>query len=370
MRRPGGRRVAWCAMLAATPALLACGKRDVVAVYLGEALPSACESEPCDGGALDATDYAWCACDDLLATAMLTLQGDATDAPASLAARGGLHLEAPLAVDGTLVVGPDRDLTGTAVGTLAVGIDLWIDGDLAGEISVDVGGDAYVAGDVRVRELRVGGVLTLPEGRELSATDVLAHGAVRRAPVDLAAPCACDTASTSPAAARLDAARDSASLVRLDDAAYAGFTGSASLALGCGEHWVAALVGDGDLAITVDALATLYVDGPINLAGSLDLSLAPGASLVLVVAGDVRAGGEARLGSPDAPERIELVTDGSQLRFERGGTLHGTVNAPAAELLVEGPLRMRGNLRAKRVVVDAELMSTFVSLDPLTASCR
>jgi cytoskeletal protein CcmA (bactofilin family) len=362
--------------------LFACGTRDIVAELVETLPPPTCVGSACDAGvtpdagcagaacALDAaatsdpnlSSVALCTCEGLLAGAMVALAADEIEGtPASIATRGAVHLEAPVAVAGSLTVGPARDVTGTSDATLQVGADLAVDGNIEADIAIDVAGDAQVAGDVRVRSLRVGGSLTLPADRELSVTETLEYGVLLRQPVQLAAPCACDDADLRPAAARLERARGATGVTRLDDGRYGGFTGAEDMSLMCGEYWVASVAGDGDLSIDVQAPATLYVDGAVSIQGALDVRLAPGAALTLVVLDAIQVGGAAALGVPEASERVEIVVDGTQIALHQGGTLHGAVIAPAAELLVDGPLRMRGSASTRRIAANAELDATFAT---------
>lgn len=356
-RRSGSRTA--CALALA---LLGCDEVDYVAVYLGEGGLSE------NGGLADDT-IAWCTCADLLAAAPVFVQTDAAEGlPASLAVRGGLHLEAPLVVDGSLVVA-GGDLSATVDAGLEVGDDLWVGRDLSGAFSVTVADDAYVAGDVDVRALDVGGVLTLPPASTLAVAETLDTTAIRRSSVTIEPPCACADEDLRPAAMRLDEARGAPDVTALDDATYGAFAGATTLALDCGTYRVASIGGSGDLAIEVSGHAALHVEGALNVDGALEIRLAPGASLVLVVGDSVRAVGEAALGAPNAPERVELVADGAQISLEGGGTLHGSILAPAAELLL-GPFELRGSLRARRIVARGTLDTTFVPPSTLDASCN
>jgi hypothetical protein len=334
--------------------LAGCYGHDVVATRAAGTCGGADDPQPL-------LPYAVCTCAEL--TASDRLQTDAFDRCAGparvpgggLGVNGRLDLNGPSTVAGDLVVGGAAGLVAGAGGALTVGGDAAVGGPLLSDTDVGVEGDALVQGDLRARDLTVGGTLTLPEGAGLQVSRVQSVGAVTRGPVTVAPPCPCD--------APLDVAQVVASHAEEhDDAALGLHPGSLRDAsgvvnLGCGSYYFEEVKGQGSLILSSTGRASVYIAGDLVLQDLLQVNLSPGASLDLWIAGALVTPLPPALGGAEEAGRVRLyLGGGGTLQLTGGGRFGGRVYAPRAEVVSSGPVEIYGGLFARRVAASGALV--------------
>lgn len=276
---------------------------------------------------------ALCTCGDLSASGGVHVESGA------VAVNGSMQLSAAASIAGPLSVAGAGGVTlGSHV--LEVGDDLAVAGPLLGsDASVEVDGDAWLAGPVELAALRVNGRLRLAPGASVTVSEGAPSAVAGEATVD--ALCGCDDGfRLSPEAVRelAEATADSA----LD-----------ALPSDCGGVIASAdQLGD-SLRAEDDAL--LVVEGDLRIAGPLGLDVAAGHALDLVVTGNVSVDGPLRLGSLEGGQVRLFVLGGGTLQLSEGGDVFGLIHAPDAELVVPAPLRVEGSVIVRRVAAAAAL---------------
>ena len=213
-----------------------------------------------------------------------------------------------------------------------------------------VGKDAYVAGDVRLSALDVGGVLTLPAEATLDVP-ALSTGETRRAPVSVTAPCDCAEERLLDVGALVAAheeANDDAAL-GIDPDDYAN-GGARTLELDCGKVWLSRIGGEA-LTIVARGRVALFVGGDLALEGPLEVRTEGEGEIDLFVAGNVVGAARWMLGDPAAPARVRLYVGGSgTVDLAGGGLFAGNVYAPRAELVTPSEVEVFGSLFVRRLV--------------------
>jgi hypothetical protein len=258
-------------------------------------------------------------------------------------ANAGLTSDTLLDVGGSLAVSGADVSPGTY---LRVAGDLAIGGPLDDTSSaVTAGGSAWIAGDVRVSLLSVAGVLTTPPGARLSGRIEAGSTVTGAVTVSPACPCgAADAVDVGAIVARHQATNDDAS-IHLAPTALSGVTGRATVELPCGRFYLDRIQGTADVTIRATGNAALFVGGPLALAGSLTIALAPGAELDLFVAGALSLPANVELGDPDRPRalRVWLATNGTVV-VPSDALLAANLYAPAATLSATTPVDLYGAL--------------------------
>jgi len=309
---------------------------------------------------------ALCTCGELVVSAPSALDafqgslgpGPSGGAGASVGANGGIEVTSELKVSGSLQVGGPGLALGAAL--LSVQGELRDAGRLQGATSrVQVGGDAWVAGDIELQELTVGGVLSLPAERRLSVPRP--PPGVRREPVGpFAPPCACDSPEDIGAYVRNHATAHHDAAIGLAVDALADFSGDPTLELPCGRFYLTRIHGPGSLLLRVTGRAALFVDGDVDV-GGLDVRLEEGAELDLFIAGGLSARGNARMGSPQYPSRLRVYVAGAfDLDAEdpwntlpETHALAGNFYLPRANVDLSRRAELSGSLFAQRVAASS-----------------
>ncbi len=367
-------------LLAATGA---CSVEDAVAILPGSDRAGYCASgaptrlvedgatgrEIC-GGLLASRVFtrALCACGELVVSAPAALDafqgsqgpGSSGGAGASVGANGGLQVTSELTVSGSLQAGDPGIVLGAAL--LSIQGELRDAGRLQGaSTTVRVGGDAWVAGDVELQELTVGGVLSHPAERRLSVPQPPPR--VRREPVGpFAPPCSCDAPEDVGAFVKNHVTAHHNADIGLAVDALADFTGDAALELPCGRFYLTRIHGAGSLLLRVTGRAALLVDGDVDV-GGLDVQLGEEAELDLLVAGGVSARGPVRMGSPGFPSRLRVYVAGAfdldagdpWNTLPESSELAGNFYLPRASLDLSRRAELSGSVFAQRVAASAGL---------------
>jgi hypothetical protein len=310
--------------------------------------------------------HALCVCEDFAAgNNLLTDAVDSSSAAFPAAQAGGsvgvngevrnsnfyLHVGGSLTVAGPL--GVTIAPTVSPAADLQVGGNLLIGGELQGSDSgVAVGGDARVAGRVIVRDLEVGGRLSVPEGFEIDVSGAEQIGSLVREPVQVKQPCGCEQAELADIAALVRARENDNDneLLAFDIAELESYQGPVTRELPCGRFYLRRLSGQGGLELVVSGRAALYVADHANLDGPFSVRLRPGAGLDLFFANSLVAADILQLGSRDAPERVRLYIGGGGTVDLNGQSLvAGHLYAPRAVLVNQEHLEVFGSVFVQRV---------------------
>lgn len=286
---------------------------------------------------------------------------------ASLATNGGLVVNSPMEVGGSLWVAGSGIQLAT---TLSVAESLRSGGPLLGQASVSVRGDARVSGDITLDALTVGGVLSLPAERSFSVSGPLQVSEVRREPVEpLAPPCPCSASERVDIGAyvanHVTANHDAS--IGLEPTALDGFSGDRTLALPCGRFYLSRISGPGSVRLVVRGRAALFVGGDVAVGQRFEVELLEGAELDLFIAGRLSAAERLGLGSARYPARLRVYVGGSDpIEVPTASTLAGNFYAPLADLASSEPVELYGSLFIRRLVTSGGL-SVHYDVDVLGA---
>jgi hypothetical protein len=311
--------------------------------------------------------HALCSCGDYVSSG--TTEVDGYDSRSDAGAQGSLALAGGLSagdvrVLGSLIIG---GITGAPLtGPLDVR-DLLLDrGPLQGNQLVSVGGDARIAGDVRLAGLRVGGTLRLPEAAALELADGVLPSTLRTA-VQVAAPCSCS--NPVDVGALIDAARsdnDNAAIGLEPQLGLRTFDSERSLALPCGRYYVAQIYAARPIALRVSGRVELYIDQRIvsEQAGGLSIELDSGAELDLFLRGGITSAGPLRIGTASTASVTRLYIAGQDsLFFAADTSIAASVYAPNSELVSQARFELFGASLVRRFVAErATLLHYDVAL--------
>ena len=285
-----------------------------------------------------------CGCGDVLVQQALEVDGD-------LAVRGRLGASGGLTVDGTLY--SEADPLGTnapiTVGGLRQAAGIQHGSDLT------VLGDAHVGGDVAVLGiLEVGGTIFLADDRRLQSGDDETHR--RQAPVD-AFVWPCDCAADSALADAVEAPEpDERPALGLTAESLANLQSDLELTLTAGRYVFDAIGGPGALRVRIEGAVEWVIPGDVQVDGGLDIALAEGATLRLLIGGTLTVGGPTAMGDPDRPDALEVhVLTGPSIAISEAFALAGHLRAPASELGTSVPLDWTGSVVVRRVSAAAGL---------------
>src|SRR6185503_13731304 len=195
---------------------------------------------------------------------------------------------------------------------LRVAHDLAIAGALGTGVTVTAGGDAHLAGSIDLAALTVAGTLTVAPGAGLGGT--VSAGATVRAPVEVAAPCACGTDDLVdiPAFVAGHAADNQDAAIGRAPGRLTYYHGAVMLDLPCGIYYVGPVRGDGALTLRVTGRAALLVDGDLSLGAPFTVELATDdAELDLMIAGILSSNQAISIGRADHPARTRVYVGGS-----------------------------------------------------------
>ena len=342
---------------------LGCSVNDPVAV-LPTPSGDACERA---SRAARIFQHALCTCESLTASAPLVT--DSFQSSLGPWAPGGT--QAPVATNGDLTandalqVGGPLWVGGTDAGIQLVARPLVVSGTLrsAGSLrgplaSVQVQDDAFVAGDINLAHLKVGGVLSRSEGREFSVSGSSEVGGEQSGLVAPFAPrCPCDTSELDDITSAVSSHatdNDNASL-SLEPEALSGFTGDRTLRLEQGRFYLRGITGSGTVLLVVRGKAALFVEGDVSVEG-LTVSLEETAELDLFIAGSLSARQRLGLDSERFPSRLRVYVSGDQpLQAPTVGTVVGCFAAPRAAMDLGTEVRLFGAVLAQRVSAGGSL---------------
>lgn len=316
----------------------------------------------CSGDlAEDTFQHAICSCEDLaLSAALITDSFDSGAGPyspggtqGSVAGNGAIRSTATMDVRGDLVgaAGVSAGVSAAILGNLASGADL---GDAGAAITA--GGDASVAGNITLTDLTVAGTLTVPPASTIDVSGTGSFGALVRAPVEVAPPCACTDLLDVAGFVRTHQTYNYNDTIPITADELAGFTGPTELALPCGLYYLSGITGTGALTLRATGRVALFVDGDIDLDDQLTIIIDPGAELDLFVTGTVTSPAALTLGDLTRPSALRLyLASTSALDLSAGSLVAGNLYAPEAVLNLSGPAEIYGALFVRRIASSSGL---------------
>lgn len=300
------------------------------------------------GPAVTSPRFALGVCGDLSADAPLTVDARPASASSDVLVAGRAFVDAPLHVAGSLeaLVGLDARAPARVRGSVRSG------GDWRAAAPADVEGSALLRGRLDALEtVRIAG-----EVRAAAAApraNVVA-GEVSPAPAAVGGTLACARAPRPQELARRLAAEAPSRHARAAAAALAAVEGSTHLTLGCGTYVVPTLVANAPLEIVVQGRVALVVEGEARLEAPVHVRLVPGASLDLVVGGDLRTSAPLTVDG-DAGARGTWLGVGGQVELEGPMQLEGWLVAPSSSVRVGRRLELAGAALVGALRVEAPL---------------
>lgn len=305
------------------------GEIDARACGTDAALPASSPLLRCEASA-DAAPVALAVCGDL--TADNTLDVEMADGRADLAVTGRARTGSPLHVAGsfTALLGIDAPNTQDVRG------DLLTNGDYTVSSPANVGGNAYVAGRIVAHNaLQVTGTVHTP----VDSGDNVTAGAVETGPVSVAAPVDC---AAAPDVARLtrDALADERwPFYGAPLGAFARIDRPTRLRVGCGRYHWSELGIDNEFTVDVEGPTVIVIDHDVRVGAPTRFRVAPGASLDLVVGGDLRIDNTLEIRGGDVPSWIGVARN---VRVGSPTILEGWLIAPRGEVAGDNTLDLRG----------------------------
>lgn len=100
--------------------------------------------------------------------------------------------------------------------------------------------------------------------------------------------------------------------------------------------------------VVFDGAATIWVDGPLTVTGSIKST----GTLIFYVRGDVTMTSQARVGRKEAPydtHLLALPVASSLIRMNGSSLMHGTIFAPASDVVLEGGAILHGAVVGRTV---------------------
>lgn len=267
---------------------------------------------------------------------------------ASVGINGNWNSTAVSEVGGSLTVAGSAAIT--------VSRDLLVHGHLrvGGRVDhngarLEVGHDAFVAGDIVGTTLEVDGTLTQPAGGRVDSTSQ-SIGARATGAVAIEPPCNCASPfDVGALVARHESVNDNAE-IDLSPTALNDYAAGTVLELPCGRYYLDRVYGTGALTIRLSGRTALFIAGDASLQGDFTVELAPGAELDLFVSGNVLAASSFVLGSAEAPSMARLYVGGTgTLQLSGAAVSAGNIYAPRAELVAAGGLELYGSAFVRRV---------------------
>lgn len=308
--------------------------------------------------------FALCSCEAFVGSAGLIADGfDSRLAPYAIEGPGGsvgingrLDLNAPGRIAGGLWLADPTGMNAGAAGDLHVERNLYCAGPLRSEADVTVAGDAAVNGELRARNLSVGGTLTLSPGAQTQVSEEASWGQLRSAPVAVGPPCACGAEAVVDIAALVQAHRDENdnAALGLSPVALRGVSGTVEL--GCGRYYFEGIQSDPGFTLHAQGRVAIFVQGDLSVQGPFAVTLGPDAEVDLFISGQLVSNTPPQIGSQARPARARTYVGGSgTVQLTGGGRFFGGLYAPRAELVSSGPVEVFGALFARRIVSSGQL---------------
>jgi len=309
--------------------------------------------------------FALCACDYYRnSNPLITDSFSSSAGPYSAATAGTLG---SFGVNNDIQIGGNANVRGsvwagaansTINSPFVVSGDFMETGNITGIGSLDVGSDATIQGNLQLAGgLRVGGDLIMPPGATVTVPDP--QPTPMTGTPEVKDPCACDANDLVDIAELINKNKDLGSPLLARDA-LAGFS-TQTLHLPCGVYYVDTIDGlnGAGLTLVADGRVVLFVGGAINMKqGPLRIELGPDplASIDLFVGGLLQSDDAIDIGDPNRPSKSRIYIGSSgQITLSGNLNLAGNVYAPRASLVVSADVTVFGSL----FVADVTQSGTF-----------
>ncbi len=235
--------------------------------------------------------------------------GQLDDSGAAVGINGKLSPPTTTNIGGSLAIAGRDDLQ--ILGLLKVRGDFYMAGNLSAAVAVTVSRNAWLAGSFSGYALTVSG--DLHHAGDVSALPLLVSGSNQTQAVTVRKPCPCEPADLLDIEALVNGAKssnDNDSLGISRDA-LASVAGNAELTMPCGRIYLSQISGVGSLVVHVTGQVALFVEGAIELTGSLSFDVAPGAEVDVFVKKDFAVQGSAGVASKARPAAGRIWVAGS-----------------------------------------------------------
>ena len=303
--------------------------------------------------------FAVCTCEQLSVQSNLSVDAfDSRDGPYGAATSTGTNI----LNDGHVGVNGLLNLAGklTALGSVfvsgggfsvgaqsSVSINVYTAGDAVQVNSfTSIGRNAFVQGDVSGRYNIANDLYVTPGATVDPQTNVA--GSTIVGALNPVTPCPCDPSEILDIQSIIDYGaqfNDNASSATISATTWSTGTGPDNIDLPCGRYYLQGIFHTRSLTIRALGRTVLYVDGDINVGGSLRIEVAPGAEMDLFVAGSLLPQAALRFGDPEQPSAFRTYVAGSNTIFinassEFGGNLY----APNADVSFGASANLFGSL--------------------------
>lgn len=266
-----------------------------------------------------------------------------------------------------------RSFDSTKQQTLATGGSIGTNGNLVANDQVDIGGSVFAAGHFGVNgggrvyeELHAGagasanGALTVdrdywgPTPPSATNGGSIVKGALH-VPATVAPPCDCtELLPIGKIVKAFETTNDNAaSGIRAD--ALARGIGNVDLTLDCGRYYFTEISTNGKVTLRLKGRTAIFVGASIAPNGGLDVEFEGGAELDLFVASGFRLNGTAVFGDVEAPARVRVYVEGTDVSVNGAARLAGNLYAPNAVVGINGNQTTRGSIQSKGLAVNGKL---------------
>ncbi|NUP11865.1 MAG: hypothetical protein HOW73_37945 [Polyangiaceae bacterium] len=281
--------------------------------------------------AMTAFTWAICSCDDaVFSSTLLTDAYDSSAGPyqapgelgAGVGTNGRFTTSSPADISGALW---SSDATGVGLSNdLAVGLELHSGGKYNSSAPGTVGADAFINGDVSTPQtLAITGDLHVPTGADVD--DGVTYASLVNEPVDVPPPCACDPAQLLDIAGIVAtrATNNDNALIGLDPAVTTNPSEAIRIDLYCGHYYLDEISGSHDVTIVAHGNTALYIGGDVQLSQALNITVDPGYSLDVLIAGHLSVSSGSAFGSPNYPAMTRVYIGGTGGFGMSAGSLFG-----------------------------------------------
>jgi hypothetical protein len=239
----------------------------------------------------------------------------------TVAGPGPLQFLGNLLVRGDLRVGGNLTVTGLATVTR----DAWLAGNFIGLGTFIVGG----------RLVHTGAVTTV----------LLTVGSNQQQAVTISPPCPCEPSDLLDIAGLVANAKSDNDNNGLDPDVLASISGIREWTLPCGIIYLSQIAGTGDVVVHVNGTSALFIDGSINLQGSLTFQPTAGAELDVFVGQNLAVQGTLSLADKNRPAAGRISVGGS-LPIALASPFVGNLYAPLARVTAATTLEVWGAIFA------------------------
>jgi hypothetical protein len=282
--------------------------------------------------------------------------GQADDSGASVGINGKYSPPNATNVGGSLSIAGSDDMQ--FLGVLAVRGDFYTAGNLSATGGVTVSRNAWLGGNFSGFGLTVSG--DLHHAGTVIALPLLVSGSNLQQAVTVRKPCPCETTDLLDIEALVDGANtsnDNASLGISRDV-LASVSGNAEWTVSCGRIYLSQISGIGSLLVHVTGQVALFVEGSIDLKGSLSFDVVPGAEVDIFVKKDFAVQGTASIASKDRPAAGRVWIAGAQA-ITLVSPWIGNLYAPRARVSSLFALEVWGSIFAGEFFGGASASFTF-----------